>query len=176
MTSIVSGNWKNYLKFVILAGGLMMVLMMVLMMTPTSQASSPSKTFEGSTLGDSTVVDIEQKGNGPLVVTAITKTIFVPGDITGELGGPGTLVKLSNGTFRIHTTGIFVGTIDGRTGTAKFTSTVHGVDPNPFGFCCCTGPITLYDGTGGLEGLTAHGTFSNNLIDGNRYSFDVIFR
>lgn len=170
MMSIVSGNWKKYLKSVVLISGLMMVMLMA----PTSHASSPSKTFEGAFLSGSTIVGIEQKGSGPLVFSLNGKAIFVPGDITGTLTGPATVVKLSNGNFRIHTTGLFEGTIDGRAGTAKYVSSAHGVDS--IGFCCYSGPITFYDGTGGLEGLTASGTLSNDIVDGNRYSLDVIFR
>ena len=168
--SNVTWKWKNYLKLVILAGGLMMVLMM----TPTSHASSPSKTFEGTFISQSTLAGIEQKGNGLTVFSLNGKIEFVPGDITGTLEGPATVVKVSSGKFRIETTGIFNGSIDGRSGSAKYVATAHGVDSA--GFCCYTGPFTFYDGTGGLEGLTASGTLTNDLVNGNGYSFDVIFR
>ena len=171
--SIVSGNWKKYLKFVILIAGLMAVMLM----TPTSHASSPSQTFGGPYESATAIAGIEQKGNGPTVISANTKAIFDDDDIDGTIAGPGTVVKLSNGSFRIHASGIFDGTIDGRTGTAKFVSSAHGSDSSGlFAFCCWSGPLTLYDGTGGLAGLTATGFLSNDPVDGTQYTLDVIFR
>lgn len=169
----VSAYMKRYMKPAVLLLGLMIVLLIA----PTSHASNPvAKTLEGAFISASTVNGVEQKGNGPLVFSLDGKAIFVPGEISGEISGPATAFKLSDGTFRIHVRGIFVGTIDGRTGTARFVITVHGVDPDPIGICCYSGPLMLYGGTGGLTGLTASGVWSNDLVDGNRYSLDVIFR
>ena len=68
-----------------------------------------------------------------------------------------------------------MGTIDGRSGTAKFASTVLRVNP-AVGFCFYSGPIVLYDGTVGLMGVTASGVLSKDSVNGNRCYLDVIFR
>ena len=147
---------------------------------PVSNASNPQSTTLTGEWSANSILTIVPKGvspdderHGPLIITADTVLSFfgeVDGDVTGSL----VVYRQPKGHFTVVTTGEFVGTIDGKEGTAQFNSVVNGTS-QPFP-CCYEGPINFYDGEGGLEGLTAKGVFTRDPDNGQRYSLDVIFR
>ena len=93
-----------------------------------------ARTADGNTLIDFTYVESWQ------------------GTFDGTRVGSGSLVVHPDGSVNAQASGIFTGTIAGRSGTAVMRSSVTGT------FALATAIITVTDGTGGLAGVHAVGT------------------
>ena len=170
----------GYLKPTVIFLGLLMLLFIA----PVSNASQPQTTTlngEWSAVSDTILtgkgVSPDGERHGPLVITAETVLTF-EGEVAGDVTGSLVVYLQPKGHFTVVTTGEFVGTIDGKVGTAQFNTVVNGFQQPPDNRfpCCYEGPINFYDGEGGLEGLTAKGVFTRDPDNRQRYSLDVIFR
>lgn len=165
-------KWRYLKPTVILIG-----LLLILSIAPVSNASQPeSATYTGEWDPTNSPQPPVQRGQGegPLVIKMDTVLDFVSGGVDGEMTGSLTLrFRVDANQIVVTTSGVFVGTIGGsERGTAKFHSVVEGERFN------YRGPINFYDGTEGLEGITATGFFTR---DGGppvlpQYSLDVMFR
>ena len=149
----------------------------LLTLVPLTGASGPKETLAGSFVSVFSNLVQTPRGAGAVVVKFDTATTF-SGKIDGVAEGHATnVVQLKGGGFTLHLQGAdFVGTIDGKTGTAKVNATGHGVAHPTIAGCCFQATIQFYDGTDGLEGLAAKGALTNDPTNGRRYSVDVHFR
>jgi hypothetical protein len=153
-------------------------LVLFLLIAPVSNAANPHTTLIGDWVPVNNNTTIIQKGQGgPLVLETDSEMTFT-GGIDGVVSAPLTLVwNEANGNFSVEGRGVFVGTIDGKTGTTKIHFVVNGQDLIFGSFCCYHGPISFYGGTEELKGLTATGVLTNDFpTTGRRYSVDVISR
>jgi hypothetical protein len=100
-----------------------------------------SRMADGNTLVDFTLVE--------------TTTGFYAGTRVGR----GSLVIHPDGTFTAHSSGVFTGTIAGRSGTAILSAQAEGT------FAAGTGHAEVGDGTGGLAGVHCRLSITGAAVD-----------
>ena len=125
-------------------------LLASLLLLPAAHASTLSSgTGSFSATGD--VISIRQ-ADGNTIVTA-TEVQTLTGVLTGTRVATGIQIFLPDGTFTVHDTGTFTGTVDGRTGSITISGASSGTGNTG------SGQIVGDRGTGGLAGLHLQGTF-----------------
>jgi Protein of unknown function (DUF3224) len=129
---------------------MLFLLLSLLLLTPLANASTPT-TGSGSFTSTATNISVSQ-ADGNTIITA-TETQILSGFFTGTRVAEGIQVIHPDGTFNAHDTGTFTGTVDGRSGTVVITGSSTGVGDSG------SGQLVVEQGTGGLAGLHAQGTF-----------------
>ena len=125
-------------------------LISLLVLAPFAFASAPS-TANGSFTGTVVITSVRQT-DGNTIITAI-ETQTLTGLLSGTRVAVGVEVVHPDGTFNAHDTGTFVGTVNGRSGTAVITGSASGLGN------VGSGQLVVEQGTAGLAGLHAQGTF-----------------
>ena len=168
---------QSRFNLAILALAVVGLLAGILSLAPLTQASGPKETLTGTYKTENLPVGVNQRGSGVLMLDLQVTAEFLTGGIEGTIVGPAIGVLQPGGGFTLHAQGFhFDGKINGREGTAKVNATAHGVaDPNITG-CCFQAAVQFYQGTGGLEGLSATGVLTFDPINGRTYSMDVHFK
>jgi hypothetical protein len=121
-----------------------------LVLAPFASASAPS-TANGSFTGTVAITSVRE-ADGNTIVTAI-ETQTLTGFMSGTRVAVGVQTIHPDGTFNAHDTGTFIGTVEGRSGTAVITGSSTGVGN------AGSGQLVVELGTAGLAGLHAEGTF-----------------
>jgi len=147
----------------LLAGGL----------TSAALASGPRETFTiNTTLKEVSDLSITVRGDGTTVFEFNFVVSFPGPGIVGEVAGPGKIIfQLGGGFTGSVKDADFTGTINGESGTLKFSSTTRGS-----GECCIRGDTQFYDGTGDLEGVDATGTIFAEDTFSSVHTISVHFR
>ena len=159
---------------ILLAAALLIPVLYVSLASATAQASAPeqgSGTFELSR----EVLSVKVTDDGNVKVDMIS-TITFSGAITGILVVPSQIILRDDGTFKLTThSGPFVGSILGRTGTARVKfAQVEGVGPDTDG-CCYVGNVELDGVDGELENFTGRIAPFSFQPDGKTYTVSAHF-
>lgn len=128
-------------------------LTLLLLVVPTAQADKP-ETGSGTFELDREILSLKVTDDGNVKVDMIS-TITYSGAITGISVVQSQIILRDDGTFKptAHS-GTIVGSILGRTGTARLKfAQVNGIGPDEDG-CCYIGNVHLDGVSGELEGFT----------------------
>jgi hypothetical protein len=125
-------------------------LISLLLLAPLASASTPP-TASGSFTGTVAIASVRQ-ADGNTIITAI-ETQTLTGFLSGTRVAVGVQTIHPDGTFNAHDTGTFIGTVDGRSGSAVITGSSTGMGN------AGSGQLVVELGTAGLAGLHAQGTF-----------------
>jgi hypothetical protein len=123
----------------------------LLLLLPASANASTLLSGGGSFTATGDIISVRQV-DGNTIVTA-TEVQPLTGVLNGVRRAEGITIFHPDGTFTASDTGVFTGTVDGRTGSIVISGASHGVGNTG------TGTILGYQGTGGLAGLHFSGTF-----------------
>lgn len=117
------------------------------------EAATPMTGAGTFTISFAPVVERTADGNTFIDYTFVENTV---GIVTGTRIGSGELVIHADGTLNTQNTGIFTGTMAGKSGTAEMEFWGSGT------FALAGGNFTVTHGTGGLDGVHAQGNDSGS--------------
>jgi hypothetical protein len=135
-----------------------------------AQASTPMSGTDTFTISFVPVVERTADGNTMIDYTFVDHET---GIVDGTRIGSGELDIHADGSFNTQNSGIFTGSIAGRSGTAEATFAGPGT------FASASGNYTVTNGTGGLAGVHAEGKVSGSATGPTTFvgtnEFKVIF-
>ena len=126
---------------------------------PKAQASPP---VSASGIETDRECVIENVTNGPNTITTLKIKTEATGTLTGTLCGTERDVGFPDGSVTINSTGVFTGTVAGRSGTAVLTAVGEAGRGSPggrFGGVGAAVSWVMDQGTGGLAGVHGQGAF-----------------
>lgn len=129
------------------------VLLLGVAVAPAVHADEPVQGGGTFTISFSPVLERTSDGNTFLDYTFIENSV---GIVDGTRVGSGELVIHADGSFNTANTGVFTGTIAGRSGTAQMDFWGSGT------FALAGGSYTVTHGMGGLAGVHAEGKDSGS--------------
>ncbi len=129
---------------------LLFLLISLPVLAPLASASTAT-TGSGSFTSTVAITSVRQADGNTIIAGVETQTLS--GFLSGVRVAEGIQVIHPDGTFNAHDTGTFTGTANGRSGTAVITGTSTGVGT------AGAGQLVVEQGTAGLAGLHAQGTF-----------------
>jgi len=131
----------------------------VLLTLPNAQAAQPIPASGSTTDRECVVGNVP---NGPNTIITLNIKATLTGTLTGTWCGTERDVVFPDGSETIHASGVFTGTVSGKSGTAVFTllGEADKASPGgPFGGVGAAVTWVMDQGTGGLAGLHGHGAF-----------------
>jgi len=150
---------KTNIKQQLRRGFFALAIVGALLTLPKAQASPPVSA-SGITTDRECV--IENVTNGPNTITTLKIKTEATGTLTGTLCGTERDVGFPDGSVTINSTGVFTGTVAGRSGTAVLTAVGEAGRGSPggrFGGVGAAVSWVMDQGTGGLAGVHGQGTF-----------------
>ena len=131
----------------------------VLLTLPNAQAAQPIPASGSTTDRECVVGNVP---NGPNTIITLNIKATLTGTLTGTWCGTERDVVFPDGSETIHASGVFTGTVSGKSGTAVFTLLGEADKASPLGTFGGVGAAVTWvmdQGTGGLAGLHGHGAF-----------------
>ena len=127
------------------------MLPLVVFLLPAAANASTPVTGSGGFTSTVEIINVSQVGGSTMIAGIETQTLN--GFFTGSRIASGIEIFHADGTFEAHDTGTFTGTVDGRSGTVVISGSSTGLGNSG------SGQLVVEQGTAGLAGLHAQGTF-----------------